>query len=108
MADYNEEVGRQIGGNQSRRVSDIRSSFRVDTQQLGDLKKQITELRDVTMSWRKEMEKLAEASKGINMESVKGGGAGTPRPAGTDGQPVNSSSETVGGTGGFMSRLHEA
>lgn len=106
MADFNEEVGRQIGGNQSRRVSDIRSSFRVDTQQLSDLKKQITELRDVTMSWRKEMEKLAEASKGINMGGGKVGGAGTPEPAGSNtNKPVNSSQAAT--KEGFFARNAE-
>ena len=89
------EVGEQvIGGNNSRMRSEVKAGLRLDTQQLQKLKGHLKEARDITKSWRMEMEKLAAAAKDV--QGVMGGGGGkgaggTPRPAGTDGAPINSS-----------------
>ena len=106
--DPDAEVGESlIGGNNSRRRSDVRAGIRVDTAQLAALKKHLTEARDLTKSWREEMEKLATAAGNVQGIMTGKSATGTPRPAGTDtSQPVNSSGDvgteggTSGGTGG--------
>lgn len=114
------EVGEQrIGGNNSRMRSEVKAGLRIDTQQLNQLKTHLKEARDITKSWREEMEKLAKAAKSVQGSMAGaggggkgGGGAGTPRAAGTDGEPVNSSqpvakaeSATAAATGGRLGRI---
>jgi hypothetical protein len=109
------QVGEQvIGGNNSRMRSEVKAGLRIDTQQLNQLKTHLKEARDITKSWREEMEKLAKAAKNVQGTMAGaggggkgGGGAGTPRAAGTDGEPINSSgpvgqtaSATASATGG--------
>src|SRR6056300_946198 len=93
------EVGEQrIGGNNSRMRSEVKAGLRIDTQQLNQLKTHLKEARDITKSWREEMEKLAKAAKSVQGSMAGaggggkgGGGAGTPRAAGTGDDPINSS-----------------
>lgn len=109
------QVGEQvIGGNNSRMRSEVKAGLRIDTQQLSQLKSHLKEARDITKSWREEMDKLAKSAKevqgsmaGAGGGGKGGGGAGTPRAAGTDGEPINSSgpvgqtaSATASATGG--------
>jgi len=100
--DPDAEVGESlIGGNNSRRRSDVRAGIRVDTAQLAALKKHLTEARDLTKSWREEMEKLATAAGNVQGIMTGKSATGTPRPAGTDtSQPVNSSGGAGGGGDG--------
>ena len=100
--DPDAEVGESlIGGNNSRRRSDVRAGIRVDTAQLAALKKHLKEARDLTKSWREEMEKLATAAGNVQGIMTGKSATGTPRSAGTDtSQPVNSSGGGTGGGGG--------
>ena len=52
-----------IGGNSSRRLSDVRSGLRIDTEQLTKLNSALKTAMETTKSWRQEMEKLAKAAK---------------------------------------------
>jgi hypothetical protein len=109
------QVGEQVaGGAHSRRLADVKAGLRVDTQQLNQLKQSLKEARDITRDWRLEMEKLAVAAAKVNgsVSGVGGGAAGTPRPAGTDGQPITSSeqpgtqpSATAAATRGGLARI---
>jgi len=114
------EVGEQrIGGNNSRMRSEVKAGLRIDTQQLNQLKTHLKEARDITKSWREEMEKLAKAAKSVQGSMAGaggggkgGGGAGTPRAAGTGDDPINSSqpvaqkeSATAAATGGRLGRV---
>lgn len=111
------EVGEQlIGGNNTRRRAEVRAGLRIDTDQLGKLKKHLEEAKNITKQWREEMEGLAKAA-GAAQQAMSGkSGTGTPRAAGTDtSKPVNSSQGQTataatppagggGGVGGFLSR----
>lgn len=104
--DPDAEVGESlIGGNNSRRRSDVRAGIRVDTGQLAALKKHLQEARDITKSWREEMEKLAKAAGNVHGIMTGKSSTGTPRSAGTDtDKPVNTSggvgsTPTAGGAG---------
>lgn len=66
-----------IGGNSSRRLSDVRSGLRIDTEQLTKLNSALKTAMETTKSWRQEMEKLAKAAKDAH-QSMTGGSGPTP------------------------------
>jgi hypothetical protein len=110
------EVGEQrIGGNNSRMRSEVKAGLRIDTQQLSNLKKHLKEARDITKSWREEMDKLAKSAKEVqgSMGAAAGSGGSGGGNNVTDGfsnvpdapEPTPSPTAVATGGGGFMRGL---
>lgn len=73
------EVGEGfIAGRHGRTRSDVRAGLRIDTSELSKLKGALTDAKNITEQWRKEMEKLSKAAADAasNVQGVTGGGAG--------------------------------
>jgi hypothetical protein len=71
------QVGEQsILGNNGRMRSEVKAGLRIDSQQLGELKKHLKDARDITKQWREEMEKLAKAAKTVQTSMGGVGGSG--------------------------------
>jgi len=74
------EVGEGlIGGRNGRLKSDVKAGLRVDTSELSKLKQALKDAKDITVQWRKEMEKLSEAAANAagNINAATGGKAGS-------------------------------
>lgn len=122
--DYDAEVGRQIGGSQGGRMSAAKASFKVDTTALSTLKKELSEVKEITSSLKKEMKSLADEAerygKAMKGAGAPGGGSGTSsvfspgdlatknnKPVATAGAPTppvggGGVSKFLGGAGTFM------
>ena len=93
------EVGEGlIGGRNGRLKSDVKAGLRVDTSELSKLKQALKDAKDITVQWRKEMEKLSEAAANAagNINAATGGKAGKGNYLGFSNIPDPS----AGGSGG--------
>jgi len=73
------EVGEGfIAGRHGRTRSDVRAGIRVDTSEISKLKGALTEAKNITEAWRKEMEKLSKAAAEASghISSANGGQVG--------------------------------
>lgn len=107
------EVGKQVGGNNGRRLDAAKSGINIDTKVLGKLKTELDKITTSTKNLKKEMKSLAdeaERAAGAITSASSGGGkgysTGTPRPAGTGATsfapPTGAPAAAPGGGAGGM------